>query len=199
MTDNDDDDDDSTSRNSGDETDNTTPSFVHPAWLDEEYDSFDDNISLDTCDQIYEADQDFIDAPKHHGQYYLGNTCALDILDVTVSPRTFFQFEYRDIVEYVRTYSVHFTRRRPTQIDILQLNIVRDTYYIIAKTHWIRLIQRHWRNVYQERQRVMGARKQMSELRHRELTGKFTVKWRWLPGIDGMMSMYAPAHHHHLG
>jgi hypothetical protein len=151
----------------------------------------DDDLSLDMCDQIYEADQQFIDAPKQHGHYYLGNWSVLDLLDVAVSPCTFFQFEYKDIVEYVCEYSVHSTRRRPPKIDILQLYIVRDTYHIITKTHWIRLIQRHWRKVYQERQYVFNGRKQLRELRHRELTGKFTVNLRWLPGIYGMMSIYA--------
>lgn len=150
----------------------------------------DDDMSLDMCDLIYEADQHFIDAPKQHGQYYLGNDCVFSILDVAISPRIFFQFEYKDIIEYVREYSIYSTRRRPCKIDVLQLCIVRDTYYIITKTHWIRLIQRHWRKIYQERVRVMNSRKRMCELRHRELTGKFTVDLRRLPDIYGMMSMY---------
>ena len=160
--------------------------FQHNNGIDED----DDDMSLDMCDQIYEADQHFIDSPKHHGQYYLGNTSAIGVLDVAISPHTFFQFEYKDIVEYVREYSIHYTRRRPAKIDVLQLCIVRDTYYIITKTYWIRLIQRHWKKRYQERMRVMNARKHVYELRRREVTGKFTAHLRWLPDIYGMMSRY---------
>lgn len=189
--------DDSSSISSSETNDNNTIT-TNSTLMHEEFHRFqrneidedDDDVSMDMCDQIYEADQHFIDAPKQHGQYYLGNACVLNILDVAVSPRTFFQFEYKDIVEYVREYSIYSTRRRPCKIDILQLCIVRDTYYIITKTLWIRLIQRHWKKVYQERMRVMNARKRICELRHRELTGKFTVDLRWLPDTYGMMSMY---------
>ena len=180
----DDDDDD-------DSTNSTFVSLADPSIMEyghiQEYD-------LDVSDRIYDSDQQFLDEPKEHGHYYLGTIneeiSPHNLLDISVSPSTFYQFSFNDILRYLRFYSVHWRNTIPT-IDILQLEIVDNEYQVIRKTYWLRLVQRHWRNVFQQQQNVIKIRKSMKNIRHRELYGSNMYGGNSLPILRGMLSMYA--------
>jgi hypothetical protein len=152
---------------------------------------------LDVTDRVYFADQHFLDEPKIHGHYYLGTVNEDGILprfmDISVSPSTFFQFAYHEIVRYLRFYSIHWRPIKPT-VDILQLIIINQEYQVIQKTYWLRLVQRHWRKIYQEQQRVWQIRKSSMNLRHRELCGRNLYGGNSLPGLQGMMAVYTGEH-----
>ena len=56
----------------------------------------------------------------------------------------------------------------------------------IIKTIWIRLIQRCWRRVYNEKMRVINRRKQIESLKFREVNGKWPNDCNYLPSIYGL-------------
>ena len=55
-------------------------------------------------------------------------------------------------------------------LQIIQHIEINDYYLAVIKTHWIRLIQKRWKNVFKQRR---NAKKNLFNLRHREIYGKF--------------------------
>lgn len=58
----------------------------------------------------------------------------------------------------------------------------------ILKTHWLRLIQRSWKRVFQERLKVTKLRSLYQNIKHRERTSKWPQKCNHMPSIKGMLS-----------
>ena len=159
---------------------------------DTEYDL---DSEMDMVDTIYYTDRYFLDEPKEHGTYYLGNISCVNsqlLMELAVSPSTFFKFTYKKICRYVRSYSISSYWLYPkSQIDIFVLDIHNDCYRTILKTVWLRLIQRHWKKVYQERMKVINLRKRWDTQRYFELRGKYPRDACYLPTIYGLMSQYS--------
>jgi hypothetical protein len=59
---------------------------------------------------------------------------------------------------------------------------------IIIKTIWIRIIQRKWKSVFANRQKIMKYRCCPSSLSTRQLTGKWPAHCLVLPGLHGILS-----------
>lgn len=157
-------------------------------------DTYTNTEDLDVEDQIFYADEEFMDAPRVHGGYYLGNAANFSgkeyTLDIVISPTTFFRFRYHDILNYLNQYSI-FDRRQVSPVDILKLYIIENHYTVIIKTYWLRLIQRHWKQVFRQRKRVIQQRKSLTNLRYRELNGRHLMGVNYIPGLYGMLSIYA--------
>jgi hypothetical protein len=58
----------------------------------------------------------------------------------------------------------------------------------IIKTIWIKIIQRKWKTVYAERNRIIKTRMQYTSLKTREITGKWPQSCNYLPTLYGMIS-----------
>lgn len=148
-----------------------------------------DEEEEDILDTIYYDDRDVLESPKTHGSYYLGSVCKSIMLDLAISPRVFYKYEYKYIREYMSLYSVNQYRR--PQLHIIVLDIRNDTYYAVIKTMWLRLVQRHWKKVYAHRQQIRTMRKSWTNQRYFELYGKYTYGANSMPSIYGMMSDYS--------
>ena len=85
-------------------------------------------------------------------QYYIGSYNEINnlhILEATIYPDTFYKYSNEDILEYLDEFGL---TQQPAKIDVLQLHILNDewnTYMVVVKTFWIRLIQRKWRRIFQ--------------------------------------------------
>ena len=53
------------------------------------------------------------------------------------------------------------------------INISGDDTFAYINTFWLKIIQRKWRKVYNERKRILQIRKSFHTLRKREMTGKW--------------------------
>jgi hypothetical protein len=58
----------------------------------------------------------------------------------------------------------------------------------ILKTFWLRIIQKKWRKVFQERKNVIRQRCNLSNLSIREIRGRWPESCFNLPGLRGMLS-----------
>ena len=58
----------------------------------------------------------------------------------------------------------------------------------ILKTHWIKLIQRTWKNIMKKRENIINKRCHPKSLMHWELTGKWPKECRIYPRLKGMLS-----------
>lgn len=63
-----------------------------------------------------------------------------------------------------------------------------DEFVAIIKTFWIKIIQRKWKNICKERQRVLKNRGCYSSILYRELRGRWPDNCLYYPSIRGMLS-----------
>jgi hypothetical protein len=159
----------------------------------DETDSDSDNESLyesgeddDELDQIYKCDYSILKY-KQNKKYYIGLVALIDsiyLLAHTVTPKSLFKYSHNIILNYLYNYSI--IPINSPKIDIFQLHIIDNYYSVVVKTYWIRLIQRHWKKVYDTK---------LDMLRKRAMSGNHYPdsvfnKYNQLPGLRGMMSDY---------
>jgi hypothetical protein len=145
--------------------------------------------------RIYEEDAEHVYAEKEDRHYYIGacrciSSRRIFLLKNSVSARTFFRNPIAHISSYLEYMYFQMTIR--PAIQIMQLYILPDyTYSVIIKTHWIRLVQRHWRSTFRQRQKVVAERKTPHALLCWELTGRFPKELRYIPSLEGMLRQYS--------
>ena len=67
------------------------------------------------------------------------------------------------------------------------INLPGEEQVAILKTHWLRLIQRTWKKIFQQRLNVIKLRKNPRNIRYREINGKWSQCCR-MPTLQGMLS-----------
>jgi hypothetical protein len=97
--------------------------------------------SFEENDEIYkelESNNLLEEIERFNDKYYIG-TCINEglLLDLCITPKIFYKYSYDA-----------FSRSFDSPIEIMKLQINGDVYNIILKTHWIRLIQRVWKNIF---------------------------------------------------
>lgn len=68
--------------------------------------------------------------------------------------------------------------------------IYLPSYHCIAilKTYWLRLIQRVWKKIYNDRKNIIKLRSSIYSLRYREINGKWPDYCISYPSLKGMLS-----------
>jgi hypothetical protein len=161
-----------------------------------EFDDFSDDEGDEIAlERIFEEDEYHLDSEKFDSHYYIG-LCKhmprprLYLMLNSISPRTFFRYQYYHVLKYLYYYSS--VRLFQPKIEIMKLVVLEDkTYSVILKTHWIRLIQRHWRSVLKKRKEIIRGRMKPASLLWREVTGKFPRGLNIFPGLIGLMRHYS--------
>ena len=131
---------------------------------------------------------------KPTGTYYIGihkytKQHQQQLLAHTISPTAYFKHSHATVVDYLQQYSIIYVRN--PVVDIMKLHICPDgAYSVLLKTHWIRMIQRHWRNVLKQRQATLRQRRSTASMRGRELHGRYNEGLRGMPSLVGMLSAY---------
>ena len=171
-----------------DDTDSDDDSIV----IIDEFDM--DDMDEDNLEQIERLDTDHLYNEKEHGRYYIGlckfmKNPKIFLMANTVSTKIFFTFDFQRIFKYLNCYSS--MRIQNPEVEIMQLHILEDqTYSVILKTHWLRLIQRHWKKAFAKRQKIIKSIKCGGVLRHREIHGRFPYGLNNIPSIWGLMRDY---------
>jgi len=136
-------------------------------------------------DRDYDSDDDDVSLEGEHLNVDEGHIC--------------------DIVDLQSAYYINYTRHITRNHNIIRNyhKIISNTDYIqphigeviylssgecvaILKTFWLKLIQRCWRRVYKEKNRVISRWKQIDSLKFREVHGKWPNDCNYLPSINGM-------------
>jgi len=156
---------------------------------------YSDEEQLDSdFEDIFEQDQDHLDIDKENGYYYIGMHAYIPsrrtmLITNSVSVSTFYKYSYERICGYLYRYSV--IRADNPSVDIIKLSVLPDeSYSVILKTHWLRIVQRTWKKVYQERQKILINRGNVSEQRYFEIHGQYRKGMNVLPTIHGMLLSY---------
>jgi hypothetical protein len=160
-----------------------------------EFDEYsDDEEDQYTIDEIYTDEQSFLDSEKQNGKYYIGLAKHMKSRQIlllnTISTKTFYKYSYIHVLKYLYYYSI--VRLYQPRVEIMKLYILNDgTYSVVLKTHWIRLIQRHWRKALLMRKQIMKKQMHLSSLYHREIYGRFPYGMNKIPMLSGLMSRYS--------
>ena len=142
----------------------------------------------DVSDNIYDEDYPFLEEDKIDNHYYIGLTSKDLLLLSTVSPKTFYKYDYHLVQQYLNDYSVNESSVNESSvnessvneisvnesnfrnIEIIKLDIQNNVYYVILKTYWIRLIQRRWKKIFQNR---LNYRKRLDSIFYFQTYGKY--------------------------
>lgn len=145
-------------------------------------------------DNVYLDERDFLDTDKQNGAHYIGLCSYLPDRRLTlyanaIRPQTLFKYSHAHSLSYLQLYSI--IKIRNPVIDIMQLAILADnTYTVIVKTHWLRIVQRTWKKVFQLRKTVLNKRMQLGSIRLFELSGKYPPDATYMPTLSGMLHKY---------
>lgn len=149
-------------------------------------------------DMIYYDDIEFLDTDKENNHYYLGlheyiRSLSEFVIGTTISTKIFYKYTYGNVSRYLRAYSIIRNKFSTKNINIMQLKIhpTTQTYNVIIKTYWIRLIQLHWKKIYKERMNFIQLRKRLQNQRYFELNGRYMIGSNTFPpSLYGMLSIY---------
>lgn len=149
--------------------------------------------SEDYLDDLYLNDIEHSESEKETFKYYIGITKLIKpdyhyLLVNSISSKMFFKYSFRIILKYLAEYGILQTFN--PQIDILKLIIIDNTYTVIKKTFWIRIIQRTWKKVLLKRSIILLRRRILTSQRMFEITGRYPDGLNVLPGLCGFLSNY---------
>ena len=160
---------------------------------DEEIYTDDEHEDEYIIDNIYRDESDYLDTEKQDGHYYIGVAGRISNAEIlyanSIRPQAFFKYSYAHSLSYLQLYSI-FRLRRPS-IDIMKLSILDDsTHIVILKTHWLRIVQRTWRKIYNERKVVLKKRMMPETRLLLEISGRYPQYASYMPTIKGMLNAY---------
>jgi hypothetical protein len=143
-------------------------------------------------DEMYEEDEVYLNQEKFTNNYYIGickKYCDYYLLVNTISPRLFYKTPYNLCLTYLRDYSIIYIHA--PQIEIMKLYILQDeTYSVVKKTFWLRLVQRHWKKVMRLRNDIYNKRMLIYSQYTFQIRGKYPYGLNVLPGLVGMLRQY---------
>ena len=98
-----------------------------------------------------------------------------------IDKNDFYSNAYLEDLELIRLY--HRNRECQIQLDIIQLDELTPGLEEVAyiKTFWLRIVQRKWKKIFQERKELIKKRSQFKALKERQLTGCWPVSLRNWP------------------
>lgn len=167
------------------------------------YDSDDDYESGTDCDSelsddeleiavenIFDREERFLDEDKVNGCYYIGLPCRKTssrewIMQIAIQPKTFLSNTINHVTSYLIDYSV--TRIHNPTIHIMKLDVSNTgAYNVVLKTHWLRLVQRTWKRVFNERRQFINNCKKPTSILFRQTHRQWKNNTH-LPGLTGML------------
>lgn len=145
----------------------------------------------DIMEDIINDEFDILDDDKIHLNYYVG-VYLIDIdnkllLGTSISPQTLFKYKFAHIQEYLdngyQSTKVDYDfKNKPINIEILQLYIAEDfTYNVVLKTFWLRIVQRTWKRLFQQRKKIIQIRKCVFSQEYFRLHGRYPLSASYLP------------------
>lgn len=72
---------------------------------------------------------------------------------------------------------------------VQRVKLATGEYAAILKTFWLKIIQRTWKKVFAERNKMMEMRKSLHHLRYRSIHGCWSFECRNIPTVVGMLRL----------
>ena len=139
-------------------------------------------------DDIGDKEDDYTDECCDKGMYIgipiYDTHYDVNLLASRVSTKSFFDYDIDEVMDYLSDNNIIETNTEVQSHLILCKLILMILMYIqlLLKTHWLRLVQRKWKNVIQRRKNIM---RHPTYIRNREIHG---INTTMLPSLRGMLS-----------
>jgi hypothetical protein len=149
-----------------------------------------DDFEYDNVENIFDLEERFLDEDKEDGCYYIGLPCLMIsprewILQISIKPRTMLSHEFIDVMMYLIIYST--MRIRSPTMHIMKLDISNTgAYNVVLKTYWLKLVQRTWKRVFNERKQFISNCMKPSSILYRQTHCQWANNQRF-PELKGML------------
>jgi hypothetical protein len=119
------------------------------------------------------------------------------LLGSRITPRTYFKYENKHVCKYLDYASCSENVSTKPYPEIMKLEITKthysgnlecEVYSVLIKTHWIKIIQRRWKKILEEQNRITMGRGSIANLRFFEMNGRHLPKYSVLPRLRGCLS-----------
>jgi hypothetical protein len=137
-------------------------------------------------DNIIFDEYEFQDYEKVHREYCIG-ICQIAkdgefLLEFSISAPSLLNYDIKYVHEYLGD------GKKPVHIDIMQLHIAEDfTYNVVLKTFWLRIVQKTWKKIFKQRQKIIQIRKSVSAQLYFSMNGKYPLSASYLPQYSGII------------
>jgi hypothetical protein len=141
---------------------------------------------------ISEVEREFLDSDKPDG-YYIGIS-ALHvssgklIFANAITPKSFFRYDFDHVMGYLVDYSIITEIRKPKLHIMKLIRTQSQRMTVVIKTHWIRIIQRTFRKIYQRQREIIAIRRQPRSILQFSVFGKYLDGANHFPTLRGMLS-----------
>lgn len=155
------------------------------------YDKYDPNtgISYSILDEYNEYDTDSEYSDDEYDNSFVRIDEDINYLREKYSNLNNVDSQYFGTHPTIRNYHHIISRPNYIKAEIGEYIILPTNEAIaILKTFWLRIIQKKWKKIYQERIEIMKKRCYLSNLSIREIKGKWPKSCFNLPGLKGMLS-----------
>jgi hypothetical protein len=114
-----------------------------------------------------------------------------------VSVKSFHKYSTEKVCKFLREMSCSESVSNKDSPEIMKLvqkimrgsNGIQYTFNtVVIKTMWLRIVQRRWKKLMNERRRIMNGRMTLRNMRHLELTGRHLPEYSVLPHIQGCLA-----------
>lgn len=176
------------------------PDSDHDSVPDSDPDSDPDNEHIMIYDSILDEDAEHFYAEKTNNNYYIGlyhsyrtpSHIHYFLLSTSVSAKTFLNHSYENVNKYLYYYGLIRIPNHNIQIMQLKIHTINgmETYNVIIKTYWLRLIQRHWKKIYKQRLSIIKQRITPTNILYNSIHGNYPLHIRHLPSLNSMLSTY---------
>lgn len=149
-----------------------------------------EELSIDNDEYIYDEINSIGDIEVNNGQYCIGMCFIFEnklIYENKIPNKVFYKYRKDELLNYLIKYSSVIPNWQ--RIEIIKIDYKIDIngftiYYCILKTYYIRLVQRTWKRVFRERQRLLNNSSWIiNNLKKREIGIINNIR---LPGIVGL-------------
>lgn len=135
---------------------------------------------------------------KEDGEYAIGNYIRFNkihnlYIGTTISTKCFFEFPFDKTTAYINACSKIYRSNYLSKMHIMKCVANQNDVEMvpIIKTHWIRLIQRHWKSVFAIRTEMIRKQMGINALKNREIGNRGSASLLCnMPNIKGMLSIY---------
>ena len=136
-----------------------------------------------TQDEIYDRCQELDeDGECVDGMRCLGTVFSVSketnhdlLMEPRVHNEIFLEYPFAEVEKYAIIDSLPRMYFR-LRIELLQVRILHQSYYVVIKTYWIRMVQRAWKRVFKTRQEWLNQfkRNPVKHLLQIQRTGYYT-------------------------
>ena len=160
------------------------------------YDAYDIQVfDEDIFEEIAEYEDSFPYSDCENKKYYIGTYMNIDnelILTMRIRSTTFYKYPQELLVPYM-FYACEIPMnecRLSVRTQILQVIIQPDdTYSVVVKTFWLRIIQRTWRRIFKQRKLYILCLKKL-QTTFTPIYRKCMNTLETYPGLRGMLVKY---------